>query len=761
LRRDALSAAPHVHALTKINAQRSRLICLKAAHGQRARESPHRGSTEKIMERSFALEVALLAKGAGEVVHAEGILAVTKALLQSGVSYVGGYQGSPVSQLLDVMVQAKDYLATLGVHVEPCTNEASAAAMRAASVNYPVRGAVTWKSIVGTNVASDALSNLASAGVTGGALIVVGEDYGEGSSVVQERTHAFAMKSSLCLLDPRPDLPHVTALVEHAFALSEAASTPVVLQLRIRACHLQGTFTCKDNVRAAVSSLHRVDAPGHNPSHMSHPPFTFEHERQKVEARLPAARRYIVEHAINEVHEGELAHVGIVVQGGLYNALVAALETAGLVDAEGRSRIPILVLNATYPLVPDELVDFAKRRLAVLVLEEGHPEFIEFELAAVLARAGVDCAIRGKATMADAGEYASERIVAGLVRFAAEFLPTTLHDAERWRDDVDGVREHARALLGEPVPPRPPGFCIGCPERPVFSALKLVERDLGPRHVAADIGCHSFAMFEPFMIGHSITGYGMGLSSAAGVAPVSAARPLATVGDGGFWHNGFLSGVTSAVKNGSDSVLLIFKNGYTSATGTQELVSTPRASRRSDAGGQSTTASDTTIENVLEGVGVPWLRTVHSYDVATMQSTLAEAFTTTAPGLKVVVAEGECQLERQRRLRAVRARSRSTSRRGVRVRYGIDEDICTGDRACIRLSGCPSLTLKAPADPLRVTQVTTIDAGCIGCGLCGELAQTAALCPSFHRVEVITRPNAWERFIASLRTFALRALLPA
>jgi indolepyruvate ferredoxin oxidoreductase alpha subunit len=715
------------------------------------------------MERSFAREVALLATGAGEVVHAEGILAVTKALLQSGVSYVGGYQGSPVSQLLDVMVQAKDYLATLGVHVEPCTNEAAAAAMLAASVNYPVRGAVTWKSIVGTNVASDALSNLASAGVIGGALIVVGEDYGEGSSVVQERTHAFAMKSSLCLLDPRPDLPHIAALVEHAFALSEAASTPTVLQLRIRACHLQGTFTCKDNVRPRVSALHPVSAPPpHDPSHMSHPPHTFEHERLKVEARLPAARRYIVEHAINEVYEGELAHVGIVVQGGLYNALVAALETAGLVDAEGRPRIPILVLNATYPLVPDELVDFAGRRMAVLVLEEGHPEFIEFELAALLSRAGVDCAIRGKATMANAGEYTSERLVAGLARFAAEFLPaTTLHDAERWRDEVDAVREHARELLGEPVPPRPPGFCTGCPERPVFSALKLVERDLGPRHVSADIGCHSFAMFEPFMIGHSITGYGMGLSSAAVVTPMSAQRPLATVGDGGFWHNGFLSGVTSAVKNGADSVLLIFKNGYTSATGTQELVSTPHAARRSDAGGQSTTASDTTIEKVLDGVGVPWIRTVHSYDVATMQATLAEAFTTKAPGLKVVVAEGECQLERQRRLRVARARTERAPRRNVRVRYGIDEDVCSGDRACIRLSGCPSLTLKAPADPLRVTQVTTIDAGCVGCGLCGELAQSAALCPSFHRVEVVTQPNAWERFMASLRGFALRALLSA
>ena len=202
--------------------------------------------------------VALLAKGKGHVFHGEGILAVTKALLQSGVGYVGGYQGSPVSQLLDVMVQARHDPKTLGVHVEACTNEAAACAMLAASVNYPIRGAVTWKSIVGTNVASDALSNLASPGVLGGALIIVGEDYGEGSSVVQERTHAVAMKSSVCLLDPRPDLPLLVRMVGHAFSLSEAASTPVMLQLRIRACHLQGSFVCEDNVAPALSTRHLV-----------------------------------------------------------------------------------------------------------------------------------------------------------------------------------------------------------------------------------------------------------------------------------------------------------------------------------------------------------------------------------------------------------------------------------------------------------------------------------------------------------------------
>ncbi len=237
----------------------------------------------------------MLRRGEGELFHGEGILAITKALLQSGVAYVGGYQGAPVSHLLDVLVQAKDYLADLGVHVEACANEASAAAMLGASIHYPLRGAVTWKSIVGTNVAADALSNLASPGVTGGALIVVGEDYGEGASVIQERTYAFALKSSLILVDPRPELAHMVRMVEEAFALSEAANTPVMLQLRIRACHVRGSFVCSDNVAPAVSTRHLMDDPAaFDYTRLSHPPSTYRHEKLKTDERLPAARRYIV-----------------------------------------------------------------------------------------------------------------------------------------------------------------------------------------------------------------------------------------------------------------------------------------------------------------------------------------------------------------------------------------------------------------------------------------------------------------------------------
>src|SRR3990170_2263020 len=199
------------------------------------------------MERQFTKEIESLRLGDGEVFHGEGILAVTKALLQSGVSYIGGYQGAPVSHLMDVLNDSRDLLGELGVHLETNASEAGAAAMLGASINYPLRGAVAFKSTVGTNVASDALSNLASAGVRGGALIVLGEDYGEGASIIQERSHAFAMKSQLWLLDPRPNLPKIVEMVEMGFQLSEASNTPVMLELRIRACHVHGAFRTKAN----------------------------------------------------------------------------------------------------------------------------------------------------------------------------------------------------------------------------------------------------------------------------------------------------------------------------------------------------------------------------------------------------------------------------------------------------------------------------------------------------------------------------------
>ncbi|RMD86849.1 MAG: indolepyruvate ferredoxin oxidoreductase subunit alpha, partial [Alphaproteobacteria bacterium] len=448
-------------------------------------------------ERSFAKEVEKLRLGAGADFAGEGILAVTKALLQSGVAYVGGYQGAPISHLMDVLADAQPILEELGVHFEASASEAAAAAMLAASVNYPLRGAVTWKSTVGTNVASDALANVASGGVTGGALIIIGEDYGEGSSIMQERSHAFAMKSQMWLLDPRPDLPSIVRAVETGFALSEASRTPVMLELRIRACHVYGHFTASDNRRPAFGLAEALENPVRDTDRIVLPPANFLHEREKIAERLPAAKRFIREQRLNEFLGGSEGAVGLIVQGGLYNTLMRALELLGLADAFGETGLPIYCLNVTYPLIEEEIAGFCADKRAVLLFEEGQPDYIEQAVNTILRRAGLDTVVVGKEVLPMAGEYTGQVVEQGVVAFLERYAPE--------------LRQRTRTIslpapppaLEQVVPPRPAGFCTGCPERPIFTAMKLVEREIGPFHVSCDIGCHLFSILPPFHIGNT------------------------------------------------------------------------------------------------------------------------------------------------------------------------------------------------------------------------------------------------------------------
>src|SRR6202035_116181 len=289
----------------------------------------------------------------------------------------------------------------------------------------PLRGAVTWKSIVGTNVAADALSNLASPGVIGGALIILGEDYGEGASVIQERSYAYAMKSTMWLLDPRPELPSIVRMVEKGFELSEASHAPVMIELRIRACHVTGEFAAKDNRRAEFSGVNRLAGPPKfNYARLAHPPVTFMHEKLKVEEREPAAQKFIRAEKLNEVFPGDISEIGIIALGGLTNGLLRALERLGLADLFGNARIPIYCLNVAYPLVPAEVREFCASKRAVLIVEEGHADYIEQAIKTELRRADIQTRIYGKGPLPKAGEYTTDVLLAGLARFVAETKPT-------------------------------------------------------------------------------------------------------------------------------------------------------------------------------------------------------------------------------------------------------------------------------------------------------------------------------------------------
>ncbi|MBB4065900.1 thiamine pyrophosphate-dependent enzyme [Gellertiella hungarica] len=696
-------------------------------------------------ERSFAREVEDLKLGEGEIFRGEGILAITKALLQSGVSYVGGYQGSPISHLMDVLADAKDVMEDLGVHFETSASEAAAAAMLSASVMYPVRGAVTWKSTAGTNVASDALSNLSSGGVTGGALIIIGEDYGEGSSIMQERSHAYAMKSQMWLLDPRPNLPSIVKAVEDGFELSEASNTPVMLQVRIRACHVHGQFVAKDNRRPAFTLKEAMENPVRDVNRIVLPPASFGHEKDKLERRWPAAVNFVKERKLNEFFGPETGEIGIITVGGLYNGVLRGLQQLGLADVYGESLVPIYVMNVAYPMIDDEVIAFCQGKKAVLMVEEGAPDYIEQGLNTLLRRRDIQTRISGKDVLPMGGEYTAPVMLKGLTSFLEAHASPLLGNRPPVPDPSPVLSDERVKALATVVPPRPAGFCTGCPERPIFAAMKLVEKELGPHHVSADIGCHLFSILPPFNIGGTTMGYGLGPASASAFNVEAGKRAISVMGDGGFWHNGLATSVGNAVFNKQDGVMLIVDNFYSAATGGQDILSSRAENPRRK--------TNNSIVAAVKGIGATWVRQIdRTYDVAKMRDTLREALTTKEKGPKIIVASSECMLNKQRRIKPQFAAAVKAGKRMVKERFGVDEDVCTGDHACIRLSGCPSLSVKETNDPLRDDPVAAIDNSCVGCGNCGEVSEAAVLCPSFYRADVIMNPTGWDRFLASVRS---------
>ena len=295
------------------------------------------------------------------------------------------------------------------------------------------------------------------------------------------------------------------------------------------------------------------------------------------------------------------------------------------------------------------------------------------------------------------------------------------------------------AKLAALVPPRPSGLCTGCPERPFFAAMKILQKETGPLHISADIGCHSFATLPPFNMGNSIMGYGLGAAGASAFGTDGGKRAVAVMGDGGFWHNGLTSGIGNAVFNKHDDLTVIIDNGYSAATGGQDIPSSRWANEHRQ--------GNNTIVDAVKGVGVKWVKRTHTYDMQGTLKVLREALSTPVRGPKVIVAEGECQLNRQRRVKPLMRKAIKEGQRVVRERFGVDPDTCTGDHSCIRLSGCPSLTVKENPDPLRTDPVAHVDNSCVGCGVCGEVAHAAVLCPSFYRAELVYNPSRWDRFM--------------
>ncbi|MGI9331657.1 MAG: thiamine pyrophosphate-dependent enzyme, partial [Gammaproteobacteria bacterium] len=479
------------------------------------------------------------------------------------------------------------------------------------------------------------------------------------------------------------------------------------------------------------------------------PPTSYADERAKVEERLPAVQRFIRERGINEQQPGSGQNFGIILQGGTYGVAMRALTRLGLSDGYGNSHVPLLVLNVIHPLVPEEITQFLDGKDSIFVIEEGHPALIESQVRDFAQQAGLTCRVQGKDLIPTTGEYVANVVRAGLAAFVDAAAPESLRKRAAQRN---GAIEASVALArskaaAKPLPPRPPGFCTGCPERPIFTALKLITRERGPLHLSLDIGCSTFASFAPFNLGNTVVGYGLSLASGGPIGAAFDQPTVAVMGDGAFWHNGLTTGAVNAQWQGMDAVLVVLENGYASATGQQHVPSTGATPLG--------TPAQVSIEKALRGIGVTWIRRVDSYSLDQTVSALRDAIVQRGRGLRVVISDNECMLARKRREKRADARSGGSSRR---ARYGVDAEVCSGDHSCIRLNGCPSLTLKPTQDPLKDGPTAYVDNGCAACNLCGEVAQAAQLCPSFYKAEDLSGSSGLRRLNARVHARLLSLL---
>ena len=740
------------------------------------------------MGRNYSKEtLGQLRYGNGQTLKGDMALIVLKAMLESGVVYMGGYPGAPTSSIYDAMSDAyEEVLKPMGIYVEGSVNEAAAAALLQASVNNPVRGMVNWK-VVGNNVAADALAHIAHPGLKGGAMIFVGEDYGLNSTSVAERTLPYAHKSGLITIDPRADGQLMARLVRQGYELSEASGTIVAYLFRTRTGNLKVNYRCEDNLTPAINTHKRLPDWNDHRLTIPIPPYSQAQERRKFEERMPAARRFIREHHLNEVFPGQpaQARLGIITHGMQHNTIARTLQVLGETDSLGRSNFPELCLNVIHPLVPEEIAEFLQDKEQVLIVEEGMPNLIEQQIRAIAQSYGLSqVKILGKGLIPEANELSPMLMLNSL----SQWLTQEVYQPARprlkqpqavgvsrpgnstgdrgnttpdpgWNEQKAGPGEvygqlaaqvnRAGEVFAGQLPGRLPIFCTGCPERPIFTALKLSEKKHGTPHYAGDIGCYVMGAYPPFDTYDSCTGMGTGLASAGAFDRFTDQKTVALLGDGTFWHSGLTTSVSNAVYNQQDATLIIFENGWTSMTGQQENPATEENARHEH-------SPKMDIEMTLRGAGVRQIIEVNPYKVGEVVKVLDQTLTDDKPELKVIRSVGECQLEKTRHEKVEKKELLAKGKPVSEARFGIDDEVCTGDHSCIRLNGCPSLTIKENPNPLRSDPIATINNSCVGCGLCGELAHAAVLCPSFYEAKVITNPTRRERWQAGLSGALIR-----
>ena len=563
---------------------------------------------------------------------------VARGLYEAGVKFVSSYPGTPSTEITEFSATYPE------IYSEWAPNEKVALE---AALGAAVGGGRAFCGMkhVGLNVAADPLFVAGYTGVGGGMVIGVADDPGMHSSQNEQDSRHYAIASKLPMVEPA-NSAECKEYTKLAFDLSEQFDTPVILRLTTRVSHSRSPVALEERVE------HEVKAYEKDPAKHVMMPANARKRHYVVEDHLAALAEYAENCPLNTVEDNG-SEIGVITAGNCWNY---AKETFG----KGANYLKLGLLN---PLPKQLILDFAAKCETVIVVEELDP-VIEMHCRAL----GIN--VTGKDVLPLCDEYSEELLKEKLLGIEADY-----------------------AQLGDPIPPRPPVLCPGCPHRGVFYTLSKLKI-----RVSGDIGCYTLGAVAPLNAIDSVYCMGASISSLHGTCKVRGEEDkfVSVIGDSTFMHSG-MTGLVNVVYNGGNITTMILDNSITGMTGHQDNPLTGKTLM-----GQP--APNLCLEDICASLGVSrdHIRAVDPNDLAALEAIIKEETSANCPS--VIICRRPCAL-----LKSVKKNPP----------IQVNADKCVGCKACMKI-GCPCISVTDKKAKIDQTM-------CVGCGLCEQMFKFGAL----------------------------------
>ncbi|NLW64713.1 MAG: indolepyruvate ferredoxin oxidoreductase subunit alpha [Clostridiales bacterium] len=567
-----------------------------------------------------------------------GNAAVARGLYEAGCRFVSAYPGTPSTEIPEAAAKYDE------IYAEWAPNEK--VAMEAA-IGASIGGARSFCAMkhVGLNVAADPLFTVSYTGVNGGMVIAVADDPGMHSSQNEQDSRHYAIAAKLPMLEPS-DSGECLEFTKLAYDISEQFDAPVILRTCTRIAHSQSAVELGERVEYELKPFEK------NPGKYVMMPGNAIKRHPIIEERTQKLVEYAETAKINRVEMGDTS-VGYVTSGTCYQYLRDCFPNAS-----------VLKLGMVNPLPVQLIRDFAEKVDKLIVVEELDP-VIENHLRVNGIR--VD---GGKELFGMCGELSQVKIKRALGRETESFVE-----------------------FDEPVPPRPPALCPGCPHRGMFFTLSKLDVN-----VMGDIGCYTLGALPPLgavdttvCMGASISG-AHGFNTARG--PESAKKTVAVIGDSTFMHSG-VTGLIDIVYNKGVSTVIILDNSITGMTGHQHNPTTGKTIKGEPAPAVS-------LEKLCQAVGVKNVSVCDPYKLDEFKSLVSAQLQIEEPS--VIIARRPCIM-----LPEVK----------ILPPLYVDHDKCKSCRQCMTI-GCPAISF---ADKKASIDQTL----CVGCDLCMQMCKFGAI----------------------------------